>query len=77
MDNHEEAAGIIGGLLGGIGAIHFMGITWETAWSSLGHLMWVGFVALFTGAMGALGTHLVKRYIIKSKTNGADNNQSK
>lgn len=77
MGNQEEAAGIIGGLVGGISAIHLMGITWETAWSNLGHLLWVGFVALFTGAMGALGTHLVKKYIIKNKSNGTNNDQGK
>ncbi len=65
----EELAGIIAGILGGLGSIHLMGITWETAWADLGNILWVGFVSMFTGAMGALGAHLFKKLFIKKKIN--------
>ena len=59
----EELIGILSGITGGIGTVHFMGITWQSAWENLGGLLWVGFVSLFTGAMGAIGAHFVKKYI--------------
>lgn len=63
----EDISGAVFGFLGGAGAVHFMEITWQTAWENLGSLLWVGFVALFTGAMGAVGAHLVKKYLLKRK----------
>lgn len=63
----EGLTGAIFGYIGGSGAAYFLGITWKTAWENLGGLLWVGFVALFTGAMGAIGAHLVKKYLLKRK----------
>jgi xanthine/uracil permease len=51
------------GNAGGAIAAWIMGITWQTAYESIGHLLWLGFAAAFTGGMGVLGKHAVNKYL--------------
>lgn len=64
---YDNITGFISGIFGGIAYINFANITWETAWESIGHLLWLGFIALFTGAMGVAGKHLITKWF-KRKT---------
>lgn len=65
----EQISGVVWGLIGGRIGMYIMGITWDRLLSEGGHVLWLGFIAFFTGAMGALGTHLAKKYIINKKQN--------
>lgn len=59
----DDLTAFLSGLVGAILAINLMDITWDIAWENLGRLLWLGFVALFSGAMGVLGKHLISKLI--------------
>lgn len=63
----DDIVGFFSGLFGGSVAAWVMGITWQNAWESAGKLLWLGFVAMFTGGMGVLGKHLIQRYLKRKK----------
>lgn len=67
-EKYDEITAFISGLIGGVATIHIMDITWNDVWNNAGQLIWVGFVALFTGGMGVLGKHLVTLLIKRYKT---------
>ena len=68
---YDELTGFLAGLVGGGLTIHLMDITWKDIFNNAGQLVWVGFVALFTGLMGVLGKHvassIIKRYKNRKK----------
>lgn len=64
---YDELTAAISGIVGGFISIHLMGITWQTAWEYLGQLLWVGFIALFTGGMGVVGKHFVSKWLKPKK----------
>ena len=67
QQKYDELTGFIFGTAGGFGAVNLLGITWNTAWQNVGQLLWVGFIALFTGGMGVLGKHLVTKWLKRKK----------
>jgi len=72
-ERFDDLTGFLSGLIGAALAIGLMDITWNIAWENLGRLLWLGFVAGFSGAMGVLGKHLISRllkYWNKKRSNG-------
>lgn len=63
--NMDDAVSAISGIIGGILAINLAGITWDSVLLNFGHLLWVGIIAFFSGAMGVLGKHLIGKMIKK------------
>ena len=63
--NNDGLIGFLSGITGAGFAAHLLNITWDTAWQNLGQLLWLGFIALFSGAMGVLGKHMVGKLIKK------------
>ena len=61
----DDIVGFFSGLFGGSVYAFIAGITWQNAFDSLGKLLWLGFVAMFTGGMGILGKHLVQKHLLK------------
>lgn len=45
-----------------------LGITWTDVVHSAGQILWLGFVAMFTGGMGVLGKHWVTKLLKKRKS---------
>jgi hypothetical protein len=66
----DDIVGLVFGIAGGGIYAKLMGITWQFAWQSLGHIIWIGFIAVFSGAMGVIGKHLATKYLkLKKRTN--------
>lgn len=65
--NTDDIIAAGSGLVGGLVTTVLMDITWQSAWENLGHLLWVGFVAMFTGAMGVIGKHLIDKFLKRKK----------
>lgn len=61
--NNDNLVGFISGIAGGVTYLFFAGITWVTAWENVGNILWLGFVALFSGVMGVLGKHWAGKYL--------------
>lgn len=53
----------VSGIAGGGLYITLGKIDWQVLFNSLGSLLWLGFIALFSGAMGVLGKHLASKYL--------------
>ena len=64
---YDDLTGFISGLAGTTLAINLAGITWQSAWESFGQILWLGFIALFSGGMGVLGKHLITKYLNRKK----------
>jgi len=64
---YDDLTGFISGLAGTTLAINLAGITWQSAWESFWQILWLGFIALFSGGMGVLGKHLITKYLNRKK----------
>lgn len=69
MNSMNDTVAALFGIVGGIITSLIMGITWQNAWENAGNLLWLGFVAMFTGGMGIVGKKLVEKYWDKRKKN--------
>ena len=56
---NEDTIAFISGIIGSILAINLAQITWDGIWSNIANLLWLGTIALFSGAMGVIGKKLV------------------
>jgi hypothetical protein len=65
----DDIVGFLSGFAGGGLYAKLMGITWYTAWENLGQIIWIGFIALFSGIMGVIGKHLATKYLKRKKAN--------
>jgi hypothetical protein len=63
----DDIVAFISGLGGSSIYAWVCGITWESAWDSTAKLLWIGIVALFSGAMGVLGKHLMGKLFKKKR----------
>lgn len=63
----DDIVAFVSGIAGGSAYLKIAGITWQDAWQNIEHLLWLGFVAMFTGAMGVIGRHLIIKYFKKKK----------
>ena len=66
--NPEDLIVGVAGAIVGVLTSFFLGITWQIVFESVANLIWLGFVALFTGAMSVVGKRLIEKYY-KSKSN--------
>lgn len=64
---NDTLVGIISGILGGSIYANFADITWQTVWANAGHVLWLGFIALFSGTMGVIGKHWAQKYLKRKK----------
>lgn len=55
----ETTIGFVSGVAGFLLAINLAQITWDGIWSNIANLLWLGTIALFSGAMGVIGKILV------------------
>lgn len=69
IQKYDELTAFLSGIAGSLLAINLAGITWETAWANLGNLLWLGFIAMFSGAMGVLGKHLINKLMRRKSKN--------
>lgn len=60
----DDIIGFISGLFGG--GI-YLAINWQRVWDGVGNLLWLGVIAMFSGAMGILGKHLASKYLKRKK----------
>ena len=66
-EKYDELTAFISGIIGGSVTIHIIGISWQDILSNVSNLLWIGFVALFTGGMGVLGKHIVTKILKRKK----------
>lgn len=60
---------IVGGIGAAVGLIatNLLGVTWQTFSDSVTHLVWVGFIAFFSGIMSVLGKKAIEKFMDKMK----------
>jgi hypothetical protein len=63
----DDIIGAISGLFGGSLYLWFAGINWHTIYENAGKMVWLGFIAFISGAMGILGKHLMDKYLKRKK----------
>jgi len=63
----DDIIAFVSGTFGGSLYMVIAGITWQSFFDSALQMLWVGFVAAFTGAMGVVGKHMIGKYINKKK----------
>jgi len=68
-EKYDAITAFFSGIIGSALAIHFelAQINWASIFENAGHMIWLGFVALFSGGMGVLGKHLITKYLNRKK----------